>query len=295
MTFFHGVRTSESPTSIIPPAPCEAAMPVYFGTAPVHRTDSLINKINYPILCNSYDDAVAALGFDRDWGKWTLCENIYAEFVLFAMKPCVFVNVFDPATHKTHVAAETLTFDADGTATLAHGDALLTSIVITDADNASIYNETDYSAAYDADFKCVITRAQDGALAAAAEASVAYDYADPSLVTKDDVIGGINVSTGGEEGLDVLERVYPVTRKIPGLIAATGWSDDAEVAAVMAAKAWNINTLFKALAVVDIPVSGSDAPIKYTDVPGYKAQKNLTDDLQHVLWPMLRLGGTEYR
>ncbi|HIT03721.1 MAG TPA: phage tail sheath family protein, partial [Candidatus Caccocola faecipullorum] len=84
MAFFHGVRTTESPTSILPAAPCEAAMPVYFGVAPVHRTDDLKNKINYPILCNAYDDAVMSLGYDDDWAKWTLCENIYAQFALFA-------------------------------------------------------------------------------------------------------------------------------------------------------------------------------------------------------------------
>ena len=63
----------------------------------------------------------------------------------------------------------------------------------------------------------------------------------------------------------------------------------------MAAKAWNINTLFKALAIIDIPVNGTGAPELYTDVPAYKTSKNLVDDLQHVLWPMLRLGETEYR
>jgi len=109
------------------------------------------------------------------------------------------------------------------------------------------------------------------------------------------VIGGINVTTGNEEGLEVIEKVFPLTRKVPGLIVATGWSEDSEVAAVMASKAWSINGLFKAVAIVDIPVTGEGAPDQYSEVPAYKETQNLNDDLQHVVWPMLKLGDTEFR
>ncbi len=296
MAFFHGVKTTESPTSIIPAAPCEAAMPVYFGTAPVHRTTTLKNKINYPVLCNAYDDAVMALGYSTDWKKWTLCENIYAEFALYSMKPCVFVNVFDPAKHKTSVATEPATLEK-GEVKLANCDIILSSLVVKDETGSTTYVlGTDYTAAYDEDYYVVVARLAGGSIASdTAALTVDYDYADPTKVDKDDIIGGVNAATGEEEGLEAIEKVYPITRKVPGLIVATGWSHDVEVAAVMAAKAWNINTLFKALAIIDIPVNGTGAPELYTDVPAYKTTKNLVDDLQHVLWPMLRLGETEYR
>lgn len=295
MVFFHGVHTTETPTSIIPPAPCEAAMPVYFGVAPIHRTDSLIKKVNYPILANTYDDAVLALGYDSDWGKWPLCENMYAEFALFSMKPAVFVNVFDPTVHKTAVPAEEKTLIA-GVAKLTNADPILSSIVITNSTGETTYTkDTDYTVAYDKDYFALVTRIEAGGLTETAEIKIAYDYADPSKVEEDDIIGGVNATTGDEEGLEVIERVFPITRKIPGLIVCTGWSDNVEVAAVMASKAWSINGLFKAVAIVDIPVTGEGAPTKYTDVPAYKNTKNLVDDLQHVLWPMLRLGDTEYR
>lgn len=296
MAFFHGVRTTESPTSIIPPAPCEAAMPVYFGVAPVHRTETLKNKVNYPILCNAYDDAVMALGYDEDWAKWTLCENIYAQFALFATSPCVFVNVFDPSKHKTNVATEQLTL-AKGEGKAAHQDVILSTLVVKDETGSTTYNAgTDYTVAYDEDYYATIVRLESGAIASdTAQLTLTYDYADPSQVDKDDIIGGINAQTGDEEGLEVIERVYPVNRKVPGLIVATGWSDDVEVAAVMAAKAGNVNGLFRALAILDIPVSGDGAPTIYTDVPSYKNEKNLVDTLEHVLWPMLGLGEAEYR
>lgn len=295
--FFHGVRNSESPTSIIPPAPCEAAMPVYFGTAPVHRTVTLVKKVNYPILANGYDGAVLALGYDQDWSKWTLCENVYAQFALFAMSPCVFVNVFDPAVHKIVVAEpEALTLAA-GSGKLSVPDVLLSSVVVKDSTAETTYElGKDYTVAYDSEYKAVITRVSTGTIATDTDVlSVTYDYADPSKVDKDDVIGGINVITGNEEGLEVIEKVFPLTRKVPGLIVATGWSEDSEVAAVMASKAWSINGLFKAVAIVDIPVTGEGAPDQYSEVPAYKETQNLTDDLQHAVWPMLKLGDTEFR
>ena len=296
MAFFHGVHTTESPTSIIPPAPCEAAMPVYFGVAPVHRTESMKNKVNYPILCNAYDDAVMGLGYDEDWKKWTLCENIYAQFTLFGMSPCVFVNVFDPTKHKTSVETEQVTL-AKGEGKVAKQDAILSTLVVKDQTGSTTYQEgTDYTVAYDEDYYAVIARVTSGTISSdTAQLTVSYDYADPTQVDKDDIIGGINAQTGDEEGLEVIERVYPVNRKVPGLIVATGWSEDVEVAAIMATKAENINGLFRALAIIDIPVSGDDAPTIYTDVPSYKNEKNLVDPMQHVLWPMLRLGETEYR
>lgn len=295
MTFFHGVKNTESPTSIIPPAPCEAAMPVYFGTAPVHRTPSLAKKVNYPIIANGYDDAVLALGYDKDWSKWTLSENVYVQFGLFAMSPCVFVNVFDPAVHKTAVETESLTLAA-GIGKLLNADALLETVVIKNATGDTTYQKTkDYTLAYNSDYKAVIARVSTGTIATDTDTlKVTYDYADPSKVDKDDIIGGINVTSGNEEGLEVIEKVFPITRKVPGLIVATGWSDNVEVAAVMASKAWGINGLFKAVAIVDIPVTGEGAPTQYSAVPEYKNTKNLSDDLQHVLWPMLKLGDTEF-
>ena len=184
-----------------------------------------------------------------------------------------------------------------GESKLANTDAVLSSVVVKDAQGQTAYVlGTDYTASYDVDYNVVIARKSTGSISSdTAELKVSYDYADPTKVDKDDIIGGINAATGDEEGLEVIERVYPITRKVPGLIVATGWSHDVEVAAVMAAKAWNINTLFKALAIIDIPVTGTGAPELYTDVPAYKASKNLVDDLQHALWPMLRLGETEYR
>ena len=62
----------------------------------------------------------------------------------------------------------------------------------------------------------------------------------------------------------------------------------------MAAKCEDINGLFKAICLVDIPSRGDSAVTTYSDVPGYKERNNLTDPQMIVCWPRVRLGEQEY-
>lgn len=109
MAYKHGVYTSEVPTSIIPAVNTTAGLPVVFGTAPVHlATDRA--QANRPVLCYSYAEAVAAMGYCKDWNNYTLCEAIYSQFALYNVAPVVLVNVLDPAVHKTAVSDSEVTF-----------------------------------------------------------------------------------------------------------------------------------------------------------------------------------------
>lgn len=57
-------------------------------------------------MCQSYAEAVAALGYSDDWEKYPICEAIYSQFKLYGVAPVVFVNVLDPAKHKKSVAEQ---------------------------------------------------------------------------------------------------------------------------------------------------------------------------------------------
>ena len=107
MAYKHGVYTREVPTSIISPTQTESGLPVIVGTAPVHLTD--VSNVNKPQLCYSYAEAVSYFGFSKDWEKYTLCEFIYSQFALYAMSPCVLVNVLDPGKHKESITGKRYT------------------------------------------------------------------------------------------------------------------------------------------------------------------------------------------
>ena len=125
MAFRHGVYKSEVPTSITSPVRTEAGLPVIVGTAPIHLTDSLDN-VNKPQLIYNYSEAVSMFGFSEDWEKYTLCEFIYSQFALFAVSPCVLINVLDPSKHKETVAPADFTI-SDGTANLGQDVILATA------------------------------------------------------------------------------------------------------------------------------------------------------------------------
>jgi phage tail sheath protein FI len=290
MAFQHGVYVGEIPTSVTPPAQTTAGLPVVFGTAPLHLASDPA-KANRPVLCNTYAETVQQFGYSDDWAKYTLCEAMYSQFSLYNCAPVVFVNVLDPSKHKKTTTKATLTI-SQGRAVVDDPVMLDTlKVYKTEAAQPAVRG-TDYEAAYDDDDKLVISIISTGALKDSSTVYADYDALDPSAVKATDIIGGVDASTGALKGLECISQVFPLTRLVPGLILAPGWSDNTEVAAVMAAKASKINGLFQAIALVDLPADSSLN--KYTDVPSYKEKNNFTSTLEYVCWPRVSLGGKIY-
>lgn len=101
-------------------------------------------------------------GEDRRLWPGTI-RQIY--FTLYNMAPIVAVNVFDPSTHKTAVDAETRTFNAAGTITLAN--KWVSGIVVKSSDEITTHTiGDDYTVAHGTDGTCTITRVTDGDIVA---------------------------------------------------------------------------------------------------------------------------------
>ena len=281
----HGVYTREVPTSLIVPVESDAGLPVYYGTAPVHLASDPVAP-NRPTLCYNYAQAAAAMGYSADWDKYTLCEAMYVHFMLYGFTPIVLVNVLDPATHKTAKTDQEISFTSK-VAKLTAPVWLPTLKVKKTSAGQPLTEGVDYVAAYNDDEELVITALDGGELEEAETAVCDFDQLNPAGVDKDDIIGGVSVSTGAKKGLETLNDVFPLLRLVPGNVLAPGWSDDSEVAAVMKAKVSNINEHFVAHALTDVP---ADTVRKYTDVPAWKENHSYTGENQMVCWPMCRLG-----
>jgi phage tail sheath protein FI len=288
--FRHGVYTKQLPTSILPPARVDSAIPVVIGTAPVHMVKAgYTGPVNEPVLAHTYAGAVEALGYSEDWASYSLCEFMFSQFGLFGVGPLVLINVFDPATHKSNVAAEAKAL-ANDQITLDHPGLVADPTVQDDTDTTAYVLDTDYSVDR---ITGVITRIATGSIGATDTLHVTYDYGDPSLVDADDIIGGIDSGTGARSGMELIEEVFPRFQLVPGLICAPGWSQNPLVAAVMGTKAASINGLFRAMAVVDIDCSGTGVE-KYTDATNWKTTNNYTDENMIVCWPKLKLEGKQF-
>jgi phage tail sheath protein FI len=59
--------------------------------------EKVSEKVNTPILINSYREAEKILGYSDDWGKFTLCEAVYAHFMNTKrpIAPIIVINLND--------------------------------------------------------------------------------------------------------------------------------------------------------------------------------------------------------
>ena len=287
MAYRHGVYKSEVPTGLVPPAPGATGLPVIVGTAPIFlgSDEESLKNVNQPQLIHSYADAVALFGYSDDWEKYTLCEFIYSQFALYAMSPCVLINVFDPVKHKETVAPAL--YSIKESAVNLGQDVILANGVTFDT-GVSYVAGTDYSVGYETACHAIFTALEGGALDGATNVKIGFTRAMPDRVTAPDIIGGVNATTGDYEGLELIDSVFPKFGLIPGLLAAPKWSEKPGVAAVMVAKMENINGLFTGQAVIDIP-SSSDGADRYTEVSEWKNENNYTATRAIVCWPKIKL------
>ena len=162
MSLQHGINTYKNNTRMVGVTRAQVGIPLFVGCAPIHKTGKAFEA--GPVLVNSFDEA-AALGYSEAWRdasggpKWTLCQAAYGFLRLFQMSPCYLVNVFDPATHKTAVAAadKTVTDHAVELPEDAINDASLVvkTVVESPAEPETLVKGTDYAVIY-TDDACVI-------------------------------------------------------------------------------------------------------------------------------------------
>ena len=243
-TITHGISTSKLTTSVSTPNVAATGIVFAVGTAPVQMVDG--GKVNEVIMANSYEEAVTALGYSDDWQKYGLCELVYSMFQLYQQSPVFLVNVLDPSKHKKSTSGS---FQPEDNQIRLPLDAIAGSVQI-----ASKTAGEDFEVFYD-DTACIIEFTSD----TSGEISVTYDEIDLTKVAKADVIGGYEVSTKKNKGLELIDDVFPKYTTVPDLIVCPNWSQDSEVAAVMSAKAENINGLFEAHAILDIDTTASGA------------------------------------
>ena len=284
----HGIYTREVPTSLISMTEATAALPVYVGTAPVHlATDPA--EANKAVLCYNYASATTQLGYSKEWDKYTLCEAMYSQFSLFGMAPVVFINVLDPKKHKKTLASTEKQIQ-DKVVTIEDPVLLNTLKVSATNGGAAATINVDYTATFNDEGKLLIGIVATGALKSATSVWVTYDYVDPSMVTADDIVGGVDTE-GKRKGLELINEVFPRFGLIPGNLLAPGWSHNTLVAAVMKAKETTINGMFQAMSLCDAP---TDEIKKATAVSEWKNKKNYVDERQILCWPKVALANRQF-
>lgn len=288
MPDYFGVRATEKKTAITSPVTANTGAMI-FGTAPVHQTGGKTNEV---VLALNYAEAVAAMGWSDDWGKYTICEAIYNQFRLYGVGPLLMVNVLDPKEYASEEKTKTAAL-INGQAKLS-GDVIPESIRLAEDKEGGAGYElgTDYDVFFE-DGECIIEALDGGKLTEAKTVSVTYTEVDFTLENlKDKVIGGYNVKTGQSTGMELADQAYFQTKVLPDPIIAPGFSENTGVAAVMAAKAKTLSIVFRSFALCDLDTAGTE---------NYQTAVNRKDSsgaFQHVkerlCWPMLTLDGRKF-
>lgn len=212
--YFHGVSTRQVDTSVSTPVTADSGIAFVVGAAPAHTVGGSVND---PIMCQSYAEAVAAMGYSDNWGNYPICEAIYAQFKLYGVSPVVFVNILDPAKHKKSVSEQNYA--------VTDGKVLLPLEALKDT-----VKVTDYTAGEDFDLfyegeNLILEVIEGGSIPErTGELTIAFDAVDPSKIAEKDIIGGFEVSTKKYSGLELIDKVFPKYGIVCDMILAPGWS-----------------------------------------------------------------------
>lgn len=274
----HGVQTGKLTTSISTPNVASSGVIFAVGTAPVQMVEG--GKINEVVMANNYAEAVQKLGYSDDWKKYSLCEVIYTAFQLYTTSPIFLVNVLDPKKQKTQ---KTLKAEVIENQVKLPIEAIAGSVDVNGLEAGK-----DFEAFYDDD-NCIVEFLSD----TTGEVELTYNEVDPTQIDKNDIIGGFSVTTHKSTGLELIDSVFPRFTEIPDLILCPNWSHDSEVAAVMSAKAENINGLFEADAILDMDTTEAGVTY-YSDAIAWKKKKNFSKPNELVCFPKLALGEREF-
>ena len=277
----HGINVTEVDTSLSTPVVAESGVPFVVGIAPIQSAENPA-PVGVPVRCNSWSEAVAKFGFypSADWSTYTLCEAMFTQFQLYGAGPVIFVNLLDPSTMKSAFTAAAFAV-TNHRATLP-GSAIINSGLSVKNGETALTKGTDYEAFY-SEGKLIIELLSTGTAYSASSLNIGYD----AIATTS--INAAAVAAAFEQ----VELCLTTLGVVPDVLLAPGFSQNATVAAVMAAKASGINGMFKAIALVDID-SASGGATSYSAAITKKGTDGLTDDFQVACWPMAKLDGALY-
>lgn len=278
----HGVYVTQQGTSVSTPVVAESGVPFVVGVAPVQSAESPA-AVGVPVLCASWDEAKEKLGYSDDWDKYSLCEFMYSHFKIFACQPVIFVNVLDPATDKSSVAAADI--DVVNHQVKLPIEAIDSAALVVKGAGGlgtAYTKDTDYSVFYDGEY-CIVELLSASTHYAETSLNIAYDKVTPASIVANDIVTAI----------ESVELCLTTLGIVPDLICAPKWSKTSTVAAAMAAKAGAINGLFHAKAVIDIDCSAGGAT-SYSAAVTKKSTDGMTDVDEIVCWPMATLGDKKF-
>lgn len=230
MAFLHGIEIIKVRKGKFAIQVVKTAIVALCGTAPVHTVQPADATVNQLVMTTNDQDDAKQFGVETaGYTIPTALKQIREQQEPGAAVMVYVNNVFDPAIHKTAVAAEARTFANDKVTLL--DVPVAGSVVVKSNDGVTTYVlDTDYTVDYPTG---VITRKAAGAIAAGATVKVDYSKGNPAAVTSVEVIGTTSAA-GVRSGLELFREARTKFGAAPKLVIAPGFSTQSTVEAAMA-------------------------------------------------------------
>ena len=270
MEYKHGIYTESISTAGSLQTRAVGTVPVYIGTAPIHKAAGTENKVNTPILINSYNDFVEKVGYSDNWDSFTLCEAAYAHFKngIQAIAPFVVVNMLDNTKHISAKATASVTFtNKVGYINNPNDDIIISSLESEDLGS-------DFTAVYTSDNRIRIT--YTGA-ATVTTVTVSYVKSDISKIESDDFVAAINA-------IDNATVLIGVT---PNIIVAPKFSSTYKDLIINKCES-RISGKWACVGYIDIP---TDSVTSIEAAKTYKATNNINSKYVRLHYPKAKYSG----
>lgn len=283
----HGISVEISATEgAAVPQQSMAGLQVVVGCAPVHLLADPMAAVNTPLLANTFAEAAQKVGYLEDM-RYSICQAVAASFKEKAVGPLVLINVLDPSRH-TKAMEETEVQLNDGSVVLEKADVLLDQLVVKQGSNDGLLTAgVDYLASHNADGFVQLAITSTGKAKSETSLKVSGKQLDLSAVTAADVAGNVDMETGKETGLELVDKVYPMLGVVPGILLAPMHSKSAVVSAALQAKAEKLAGFKACMAVIDLDTAEAK---KYDETEKAKKAQGVSSKNALAVWPCVKTG-----
>lgn len=263
MEFSHGLRTREIESGEKSYLTSKNPI-IVFGTAPINMGDmTCTNKL---VLIKNISDATKYFGGVNVIEGFNITEVLYTAFQLFGVGPILCVNVLDPAKHSAIETIKSIPVK-NGIAKIEKIGVIPKDMQLKKGETEETIDKSQYEISFDSKGYIEIYFKDHEELTTIGGT---VKVLKPSLVTKTDIIGKIDIKTLKKEGLELIDDVFTKYSMIPAAGIAPGYTHDNELRTIMISKLKSINSgKWKSIVIGDVPEN-----TKYGDVIKWKKENN---------------------
>lgn len=258
-------------------------IPIYIGTAPVHRLKNYTSSVNKALLINNAEEAALKLGYSENdnFREFTLSAAIYAHFKnkVNPIGPIICINVLNPATHMEALKVPASVTLTNGKAELP-ADTIIGTVVIDTKELGR-----DYDLSYTSSGTLLLSSMGQGL---GASATVQYSKIKPANIVAADIVGSYDTATGVRKGLYCIGTVYEELNIVPNILSAPGYNHMAEVHNKLLELRAKIGGQWDTIVVSDLDTS------TVTTIPEairVKGESNFNSNFEKLCWPMHKCNG----